>query len=33
MMRLIFNQDDWFGRHPDLCLVLAGTLILVESAL
>jgi hypothetical protein len=32
-MSWLFNPDDWFGRHPRVCLGLVFLLILLASAI
>lgn len=32
-MKTLFNPNDWLGRHPGVCLVLLGILLVVEGAL
>lgn len=32
-MDAFFNPDDWFGRHPNACLVLIAVAILIGGAI
>lgn len=32
-MKHLLNPNDWLGRHPAVCLVLIGVLVLAQGAL
>jgi hypothetical protein len=33
MMRILFNPNDWLGRHQGVCLALLAVLLFIEGAL
>lgn len=33
MMRLLFNPDDWLGRHQGACLLLLAAMVLAGGSL